>query len=62
MVSSGLRAEEGLVLDEVDAAVTPWVAAQNAPGGKNQAAQYAVSADRGDGVVRAGRVVLAALR
>ena len=46
MALRAARAEERLVLDGVDAAVAPRVAAQQPPGGQHEPAQYAVAPDR----------------
>src|SRR5687767_14086812 len=56
------RAEEALLLDGIEAAVAPRVAAKEPPGGQHDAAQYAVALDGLQRVRRAGRVVLAAPR
>ena len=56
----GRCAEQRLVLDEVDAAVAPGVAAKQPPGGQHDSSQHTVAADRLDGVLGAGRMVLAA--
>src|SRR5215210_5899749 len=53
--------EQALLLDGVEAAVTPGVAAQEPPAGQHDAAQYAVGPDGLQRVGRARRVVLAAL-
>ena len=56
------RLEQRLVRDRVVAAVAERVAAQQAPAREHEAARRAVGAHRLDGVVRAGRQVLAAPR
>src|SRR3954447_14122674 len=55
-------AEQLLVLYEIDTAVTPRVAAQKTPAGEDDAPEYAVAPDGADGVLGAGRMVLAASR
>src|ERR1700729_922354 len=57
----GSRLEKPLVLNPVNSAMAPWVAAQKPPDGQDEPAEYAEALDRLHGVFRAGRVVLAAL-
>ena len=53
--------EQALILDWIESPGTPRVAAQQPPAGQDKSAEYAESGDRLRGVLRARRVVLAAL-
>ncbi len=56
----GAWTEQLLVLHEVDAAVTPGVAAEQPPGGQHDTSEHTVAAHRLHGVLGAARMVLAA--
>src|SRR4051794_14467372 len=57
-----MRAEEALVLDGVEPAVAPGVAAKDAPPGQDDPTQYAELGYGLDRIVRAARLVLAPRR
>src|SRR5919204_5215071 len=57
-----LALEQRLVMRVIHAAVTPRVAAEEAPAGEDRSADETVLTQRVDRVLRAGRVVLARVR